>query len=215
MADHSEYFAKVAKAVEDSDKAMCLQLLDEGSDIDPLEILEQGLGKGIRKVGDDFGEQIIFLPELIGAADVMKSGVAVLDARIKASGKARESMGTIVIGTVKGDIHDIGKSVVASMLQASGYDVIDLGIDVDDEAFVQAAIDNNANCVAMSSLLTLNIDYMGTVVESLKDKGLRGKVKIIVGGAPVTQEFADEIGADAFGWDANDAVKKMQVLLAK
>jgi trimethylamine corrinoid protein len=119
MADHSEYFARVAKAVEDSDKEGCLRLLEEGADVDPLQIMEQGLGKGIRKVGDDFGAEIVFLPELIGAADVMKAGVAVLDARIKASGMARESQGTIVIGTVKGDIHDIGKSVVASMLQAN------------------------------------------------------------------------------------------------
>ena len=214
MADHSEYFAKVAQAVENSDKEGCLRLLEEGSDIDPLEILEQGLGKGIKKVGEDFGAEIIFLPELIGAADVMKAGVAVLDERIKASGKARESQGTIVIGTVKGDIHDIGKSVVASMLQANGYDVIDLGIDVDDEAFVKATTENDAACVAMSSLLTLNIDYMAVVVQKLKDVGLREKVKIIVGGAPVTQEFADEIGADAFGWDASDAVKKVGSLLA-
>jgi corrinoid protein of di/trimethylamine methyltransferase len=215
MADHSDYFAKVAKAVEDSDKEGCLRLLEEGKDIDPLEILERGLGKGIRKVGDDFGAEIVFLPELIGAADVMKAGVAVLDARIKASGMARQSQGTIVIGTVKGDIHDIGKSVVGSMLQANGYDVIDLGIDVDDETFVAATIENDADCVALSSLLTLNIEYMGVVVEKLKEKGLRDTVKVIVGGAPVTQEFADEIGADAFGWDATDAVKKMQFLLGK
>jgi len=213
MADHSEYFAKVAQAVENSDKEGCLRLLDEGGDIDPLDILEQGLGRGIRKVGDDFGAEIVFLPELIGAADVMKAGVAVLDARIKASGRARGSQGTIIIGTVKGDIHDIGKSVVGSMLQAHGYDVIDLGIDVDDEAFIAAAIENDADCIGMSSLLTLNIDYMGVVVDKLEDKGLRNKVKVIVGGAPVTQEFADEIGADAFGWDASDAVKKMQQLL--
>jgi corrinoid protein of di/trimethylamine methyltransferase len=213
MVDRSEYFAMIAQAVEDSDKEGCLRLLEEGADIDPLEILEQGLGKGIRKVGDDFGAEIVFLPELIGAADVMKAGVAVLDARIKASGKVRESKGKIVIGTVKGDIHDIGKSVVGSMLQANGYDVVDLGTDVDDEAFIGAAVENDADCVAMSSLLTLNIEYMGVVVEKLKEKGLRDKVKVIVGGAPVTQEFADEIGADAFGWDASDAVKKMRVLI--
>jgi corrinoid protein of di/trimethylamine methyltransferase len=213
MADHSEYFARVAQAVVDSDKETCLRLLDEGSDIDPLDILEQGLGKGIKRVGEDFGAERVFLPELIGAADVMKAGVAVLDARIKASGMTRESQGTIVIGTVKGDIHDIGKSVVASMLQANGYDVIDLGIDVDDEAFIKATLESNADCVAMSSLLTLNIDYMGVVVERLEAEGLRDKVRVIVGGAPVTQEFADEIGADAFGWDAADAVKKMRVLI--
>ena len=215
MADHSEYFAQVAQSVVECKKEVCLRLLEEGRDIDPLEILEQGLGKGIRQIGDEFGRGVIFLPELIGAADVMKAGVAVLDERVKASGKARTSQGKIVIGTVKGDIHDIGKSVVASMLQANGYDVVDLGIDVDVAAFVKAAVEHQADCVAMSSLLTFNIDYMGVVVQKLKDEGLRDRVKIIVGGAPVTQEFADEIGADAFGWDASDAVRKMGTLIAR
>jgi methylmalonyl-CoA mutase cobalamin-binding domain/chain len=145
----------------------------------------------------------------------MKAGVAVLDGRIKASGNVRKSQGKIVIGTVKGDIHDIGKSVVASMLQASGYDVVDLGIDVEDAAFVKAVEEHEADCVGMSSLLTLNIDYMGVVIQKLKDASTRSQVKVIVGGAPVTQEFADEIGADAFGYDASDAVKKMKTLLGK
>lgn len=213
MSVNAEYFDKVAQTVVDCDKEACLRLLAEASDVDPLEVLEKGLGKGIRQIGDDFGSGKVFLPELIGAADVMKAGVAVLDARIKASGLARQSRGRIVIGTIKGDIHDIGKSVVASMLQANGYDVVDLGIDVDESAFVAAAQEHDADIVGMSSLLTLNIDYMGVVVEKLKESGLRDKVKVIVGGAPVTQEFADEIGADAFGWDASDAVKKVGTLL--
>jgi corrinoid protein of di/trimethylamine methyltransferase len=215
MAVNPEYFDKVAQTVVDCDKEACLRLLDEGADADPLEVLEKGLGKGIRQIGDDFGSGRVFLPELIGAADVMKAGVAVLDARIKASGRDRKSQGKIVIGTVKGDIHDIGKSVVASMLQANGYDVTDLGIDVDDAAFIAAVKEQDADVVGMSSLLTLNIDYMGVVVDKLKDAGIRDKVKVIVGGAPVTQEFADEIGADAFGWDASDAVRKVGALLGK
>jgi len=151
MAERSDYFDRVAQTVVECDKDACLRLLKEGIDnmVDPLEILEKGLGKGIRQIGDDFGSQKVFLPELIGAADVMKAGVAVLDERIKASGKARESQGKIVMGTVKGDIHDIGKSVVASMLQANGYDVVDLGIDVEDEEFVKAAQEHKADCVGM------------------------------------------------------------------
>lgn len=215
MAEQSDYFDRVAQTVVECDKDACLRLLEEGIDIDPLEILEKGLGKGIKEIGDDFGSGKVFLPELIGAADVMKAGVAVLDERITALGKARESQGKIVIGTVKGDIHDIGKSVVASMLQANGYDVVDLGIDVEDAAFVKAAQEHKADCVGMSSLLTLNIEYMGVVVQKLKDAGMRDQVKVIVGGAPVTQEFADEIGADAFGYDASDAVKKVRALLGK
>ena len=215
MTEHSDYFDSVAQTVIDCDKDACLRLLEDGADIDPLETLENGLGKGIRQIGDDFGSGKVFLPELIGAADVMKAGVAVLDARIKASGRDRVSQGKVVIGTVKGDIHDIGKSVVASMLQANGYDVIDLGIDVDDAEFVKVAREEKVDCVGLSSLLTLQIENMGVVVRKLKEAGIRDQVKVIVGGAPVTQEFADEIGADAVGYDAADAVKKMKTLLGK
>ncbi len=215
LQEKADYFDKVAQAVVDCDKDACLRLLEEGAGIDPLETLERGLGKGIRQIGDDCGTGKVFLPELIGAADVMKAGVAVLDARIKASGKTRVSQGKVVIGTVKGDIHDIGKSVVASMLQANGYDVVDLGIDVDDAEFVSAAQEQSADCVGLSSLLTLQIENMGVVIQRLEDAGIRDQVKVIVGGAPVTQEFADEIGADAVGYDAADAVKKMKALLGR
>lgn len=210
-----DYFDKLAQTIVDCDKEACVRLVKEGLDkgVDPLEVISQGLSKGIKKVGDDFGAEWCFLPELIGAADAMKEGVAILDENIKASGKTRKSLGRIVIGTVKGDIHDIGKSVVAAVLQANGYDVVDLGIDVPEDKFIQAAKENQADCVAMSSLLTLTIQQMGIVIRKLKEVGLRDKVKVIVGGAPVTQEFADEIGADAYGHDASDAVHKMGILL--
>ncbi|NIO04891.1 MAG: cobalamin-binding protein [Proteobacteria bacterium] len=211
----SEYFDRLAKTVVDCDKNECIRLINEGlaKGMDPLEAIEKGLGKGIIKVGDDFGEGSCFLPELIGAADVMKEGVAILDEKIRAEGKTRRSLGKVVIGTVKGDIHDIGKSVVAAVLQANGYDVVDLGIDVEADRFVKAVTEHNADCVGMSSLLTLAIQQMGTVIEHLRQAKLRDKVKVMVGGAPVTQEFADEIGADAFGYDAADAVRKMETLL--
>ena len=171
------------------------------------------MAKGITKVGDDFGEGAVFLPELIMAADVMKQGAAILDERIKASGSKRKSLGKIVIGTIKGDIHDIGKSVVASVLQANGYDVVDIGIDVEIETFIKAVKENNADCLGMSTLLTLPLQVMGEVIDKMKEEGLRDRVKVIVGGCPVTEEFADEIGADAVGFDAADAVKKVGVLL--
>ena len=212
-----EYFDKVAQTIVDCDKEACVRLVKEGLDkgADPLEILNKGLGKGIKKVGDDFGAGWCFLPELVGEADAMKEGVAILDVKIKASGKTRESLGRIVIGTVKGDIHDIGKSVVAAVLQANGYDVMDLGIDVETERFLKAVSSYDANCVAMSSLLTLTIQEMGNVIQKLREAGLRDKVKVIVGGAPVTQEFANEIGADAYGHDAADGVNKMAILLGR
>lgn len=209
------YFEELAHTVVDGEKEACIRLVREGlaHGVDPIEAIEKGLGKGITQVGDDFGAGRCFLPELIMAADVMQAGAAILDEKIKAEGKSRQSLGRVVIGTVKGDIHDIGKSVVASVLQANGYDVVDLGIDLDEEAFVDAVREHEADCLGMSSLLTLTIQVMGTVIERLEAEGLRDRVKVIVGGCPVTQEFADEIGADAVGFDAADAVKKLDGLL--
>jgi len=212
-----DFFDKVARTVVECDRDACVRLIEDGltKKVEPMDILEKGLNKGIQQIGSDFGSGVCFLPELIGAADVMKAGVAILDARIKKEGKSRKSLGKIVIGTVKGDIHDIGKSVVAAVLQANGYDVVDLGVDVENSRFVNAAREQNADCVAMSSLLTVTIQNMRAIIEELKEAGMRNKVKVIVGGAPVTQEFADAIGADAFGHDAADAVSKMRTLLAR
>ena len=210
-----KYFDKLAQTIIDGTKAECVRLIEEGlaNGMDPLDAVEKGLSKGITKVGDDFGAGIFFLPELIQAANAMKEGVAILDEKIKASGKERKSLGKIVIGTVKGDIHDIGKSVVSAVLQANGYDVVDIGIDVPENQFIQAVRDNNADVLGMSTLLTLPLEEMGKVIEKMKEEGLRDKVKIIVGGCPVTQEFADEIDADAVGFDAQDAVVKVNRLL--
>ncbi len=210
-----KYFDKLAQTIIDGTKAECVRLIEEGlaNGMDPLDAVEKGLSKGITKVGDDFGAGIFFLPELIQAANAMKEGVAILDEKIKASGKERKSLGKIVIGTVKGDIHDIGKSVVSAVLQANGYDVVDIGIDVPEDQFIKAVKDNNADVLGMSTLLTLPLEEMGKVIEKMKEEGLRDKVKIIVGGCPVTQEFADEIDADAVGFDAQDAVVKVNRLL--
>lgn len=210
-----KYFEKLAQTIIDGTKAECVRLIEEGlaNGMDPLDAVEKGLSKGITKVGDDFGAGIFFLPELIQAANAMKEGVAILDEKIKASGKERKSLGKIVLGTVKGDIHDIGKSVVSAVLQANGYDVVDIGIDVPENQFIQAVRDNNADVLGMSTLLTLPLEEMGKVIKKMKEEGLRDKVKIIVGGCPVTQEYADEIDADAVGFDAQDAVVKVNRLL--
>ena len=210
-----KYFDELAQAIIDGEEEDCLRVINEGlaNGMDPLDAVEKGLAKGINKVGDDFAEEIVFLPELIMAADVMKAGMKILDEKIKASGKERKSLGRIVLGTVKGDIHDIGKSVVGAVLQANGFDVIDLGIDVEEDTYIQAVIENDADCLGMSTLLTLPLMTMGVVIKKMEEKGLRRNVKVIVGGCPVTQEFADEIGADAVGFDAKDAVIKVKRLL--
>jgi corrinoid protein of di/trimethylamine methyltransferase len=210
-----EFFARIGDTVIDGDDEECVRLIRQGLEngMDPLEGVEKGLVPGIRQVGDDFGAGVVFLPELTMAANVMKAGVAILDERIKASGATRVSSGKVVIGTVKGDLHDIGKSLVGALLQASGYDVVDLGVDVDNDTFIAAATENAADVLGMSSLLTLPLLQMGKVIEKLDQAGMRDRLKVIVGGCPITQEFADEIGADAVGFDAQDAVVKVDRLL--
>jgi len=210
-----EYFDKLAQAVVDGEVDAAVQLVNDGlgKGVDPIDAIEKGLARGIMKVGEDFGAGEVFLPELIMAADVMKKTTSILDEKIKASGTTRTTLGKIVMGTVKGDIHDIGKSVVASVLQANGYDVEDIGIDVAVEGFIESVKQNAADVLGMSTLLTLPLEVMGEVIATMKEAGLRDKVKVIVGGCPVTQEFAEEIGADAVGFDAADAVKKVGKLL--
>jgi len=209
------YFDKLAQTVIDGEVEECIELVKEGLEkgVDPIEAIEKGLARGIMKVGDDFGAGVVFLPELIMAADVMKQGTRILDEKIRAAGTARRTLGSIVIGTVKGDIHDIGKSVVAAVLQANGFDVADIGIDVPVDGFLKAVRDQGADVLGMSTLLTLPLQVMGEVIGRMKEEGLRDRVRVMVGGCPVTQEFAEEIGADAVGFDAADAVKKAKSLL--
>jgi len=210
-----EYFDNLAQAVVDGEADVAVQLVNDGlgKGVDPIDAIERGLARGIMKVGEDFGAGEVFLPELIMAADVMKKATSILDEKIKASGTPRTTLGKMVIGTVKGDIHDIGKSVVASVLQANGYDVEDIGIDVAVDSFIRSVKQNAADVLGMSTLLTLPLEVMGEVIAAMKEAGLRDKVKVIVGGCPVTQEFSEEIGADAVGFDAADAVRKVGKLL--
>ncbi len=209
------FFDQLADTIIDGDDEECVRLIGEGlkNGLDPLEGVEKGLVPGIKQVGEDFGAGVIFLPELTMAAKAMKAGVAILDERIKTSGVTRKSSGRVVIGTVKGDIHDIGKSLVAALLQANGYDVVDLGVNVDNDRFIEAVTESGADVLGMSSLLTLPLLQMGKVIEKLDERGMRDRVKVVVGGSPITQPFADEIGADAVGFDAQDAVVKVDGLL--
>ncbi len=209
------YFDKLAQTVIDGEAEECIQLVEEGLEkgVDPVDAIEKGLARGIMQVGDDFGAGVVFLPELIMAADVMKQGTEILDREIQTAGTERKTFGRVVIGTVKGDIHDIGKSVVAAILQANGFDVADIGIDVAVDSFIGAIRENEADVLGMSTLLTLPLQVMGEVMQKMDQEGLRKDVKVMVGGCPVTQEFADEIGADAVGFDAADAVKKARKLM--
>ncbi len=195
----------------DAVRSLAQQALDAGTD--PLQAINEGLIPGIAEVGLRFERHEFFLPELIMAADAMKKGMAVLEAVIAARGGKREALATVVLGTVKGDIHDIGKSIVGAMLGAHGFDVRDLGVDVPADRLIGEVEKAGAQVLAMSSLLPTTMPYMEHVIDELAKRGLRDKVKVIVGGAPVTPAYAKQIGADAYGDDAVSAVRVVRGLL--
>ena len=182
-------------------KELVQQAVDEG--IPAKDVLEQGLLSGMSVVGEKFKNNEVFVPEVLIAARAMNAGVAILKPYLTEAGV--EAKGTAVIGTVKGDLHDIGKNLVKMMLEGRGLNVIDLGVDVEPERFVQAAIDNEADIICCSALLTTTMGEMKHVVEAAAAKGIRDKVKIMIGGAPVTQRFCDSIGADCYTADAASA----------
>ena len=182
-------------------KELVQQAVDEG--IPAKDVLEQGLLSGMSVVGEKFKNNEVFVPEVLIAARAMNAGVAILKPYLTEAGV--EAKGTAVIGTVKGDLHDISKNLVKMMLEGRGLNVIDLGVDVEPERFVQAAIDNEADIICCSALLTTTMGEMKHVVEAAAAKGIRDKVKIMIGGAPVTQSFCDSIGADCYTADAASA----------
>jgi corrinoid protein of di/trimethylamine methyltransferase len=179
------------------------QALDEG--LDPLACITEGLTKGIQKVGDLFASGDYFLPELIIGANAMKRALEILEPALIGDQK-REVVGTVVIGTVEGDLHEIGKTLVGIMLAANGFKVIDLGVDKSSAEFVEAVKKENATMVGASALLTTTMLQQEKLIEALKEAGLRDKVKVMVGGAPVTESFAKQIGADGYAEDAISAV---------
>lgn len=183
--------------------------LDHGTDI--MTILDEGLIAAMDEVGKRYSQGVFFVPEMLMAAEAMKRGVAVL--RPHLAGTGARPKGIIVIGTVKGDEHDIGKNLVAMMLECAGFKVIDLGVDVDAGKFLTAARKNNADIVAMSALLTTTMSAMEAIISKLKIGG--SNLKTMVGGAPVTQPFADKIGADGYSSDAPGAVTVARELVAK
>jgi corrinoid protein of di/trimethylamine methyltransferase len=182
--------------------------------IDPIEALD-ALTAGIRAVGDAFGKGEIFLPELVAAADAMQSAVPLIEGELRRRGVKRESLGTVVIGTVYGDIHNIGKSMVSTLMTAEGFTVHDLGINVTAGEFVKGVNDYNADILAMSALLTTTAPEQAKVINALNQSGLRHKVKIMVGGAAITADFASSIGADGYDPTAPGAVRLAKRLLRK
>lgn len=183
--------------------------INEG--IEPEVVLSEGLIKGMDEVGELFRNNEIYVPEVLISVRAMKAGLAIIKPLLAA--KDFKPVGVVVIGTVKDDLHDIGKNLVAMMLEGAGFQIVDAGVNVDAETFIKLAKENNAKIICMSALLTTTMAYMKTVVEEVTAAGIRDQVKIMVGGAPLSQKFADEIGADAYTEDAASAAKRALELI--
>lgn len=194
------------QSIVEADEDMAMEALEnaEAEGIDLVELLSNGYSAGMKELGDLFGMGEIFLPELIFATEVMKTVSAEIEGKMDMS--EVKSAGTLVIGTVEGDVHDIGKGIVASLVKTNGVEVIDLGREVPAQNFVDAAIEHNAEFVGSSALLTTTMTVQKDIEEALKAAGIRDKVKTMVGGAPVTNRWAEKIGADAYCEDASDTV---------
>ena len=179
----------------------------------PYKTLTEGLVEGMRIVGIDFRDGILFVPEVLLAANAMKSGMAILRPLLIATGAPR--LGKMIIGTVKGDIHDIGKNLVAMMMEGAGFDVINLGINNPVENYLKAAEEHQPDIIGMSALLTTTMPYMKVVIDTMKEKGIRDDYIVLVGGAPLNEEFAKAVGADAYCRDAAVAVETAKALIAR
>lgn len=203
---------EIAETLRNGDDDRVAELTQKAIDdgVPVGEILDNGLIAGMGVVGVLFRNHEIFLPDVLLAARAMQRGVDLL--RPLLVGKEIPNIGTVVIGTAQGDLHDIGKNLVAIMLKGAGFEVIDLGNDVPAERFVDTAVDSGAVVIGMSALLTTTMSSMKGVVDLLRERGLTGKIRTIVGGAPITKDFADEIGADAYGYDAANAVDRVKAL---
>jgi corrinoid protein of di/trimethylamine methyltransferase len=195
----------------ESARELATQALEAGNA--PLEAIDQALSPGMQIVGDKYECGDYFIPDLVMAAEAMKAAMEVLEPELMARQEQRQVAGTVVIGTVEGDIHEIGKSLVATMLNAAGFEVHDLGVDVPASRFVEQVRTTEANIVGLSALLTTTMRNQEVVIEALKEAGLRERVKVVVGGAPASPEWAETIGADGYAENANEAVGVVRQLL--
>ena len=207
------YLGIISQAVETGDDKQVSKIVKEAltSSVPPMDILERGLVPGIQALGKLFREGQAYLPEILISTRAMDRGVEELKPYL--AGADIYDKGTVVLGSVEGDIHDIGKNLVRLMLQSNGFNVIDLGVDVSADFFVNAAREHSADIVGMSALLTITMTYMPKVVEALEQAGLRNKVKIMIGGAPITRQFADSISVEGFAEDCASAVDEAKRLM--
>ena len=211
----TEMFQKMSQSIidGDSDAAVVLAKQAVESGINPLEAIAKGFVVGVNQVGASFASGQAFLPELVMAGEAMKAAVSTLEPEMAKRGMERQMLGKVVLATVEGDIHEIGKSLVGTMLSASGFQVYDLGVDVPAAKIITKAREVNPHIVALSALLTTTMVKQREVIEALEKEGLRSKVKVMVGGAPVTREWVKNIGADGYSEDAIGAVAEAKRLV--
>lgn len=195
------------------ENASALAQLALAQGLPPVEIIDNGFVPGMAAVGEQFAKHTMFLPDMLAAAEAMKAAMGVLEPELKRQGAERPTAGIVVLGTTKGDIHEIGKTLVGTLLTANGFKVHDLGVDVSPERFASYAAEVSADIVGVSALLTTTMRGQKSVVEAMTRAGIRSSVKVIVGGAPVTRQWAQEIGADGYAKDAMSAVALVRSLL--
>lgn len=207
---YAELCAEVVNGDVDKVKELTKKLIDDGKD--PLDVMNQGLIAGMEVVGPRFKNGEMFVPEVLMCAKAMGTGIDIVKETLVDT--EIPTIGTIIIGTVKGDLHDIGKNLVAMMMESAGFKVVNMGVDISEEKFVEAVKEHEPDILALSALLTTTMANMQSVIEALKEEGLRDNVKIIIGGAPISQAFADDIEADGFAPDAASATDLCKKLLA-
>ncbi|MDI3486842.1 MAG: trimethylamine corrinoid protein [Methanolobus sp.] len=216
MVTKEEIIAKSKKAIMEFDYEMAEEVAEEAlaEGINPAELIEEGFTVAMTEVGAKFGAGELFLPHVIAAADAMQAAIDILTPELEKMSAETKSIGTVVIGTIEGDIHTIGKDIVATMLKISGFKVIDLGRDVPIKAYVEKVKETKANVVASSALMTTTMVSQIQIEKQLAEAGVRNDVKTMVGGAPVTQEWANKIGADIYAENAADVVSKLTAMFA-
>ena len=215
--DKNTIFKNLETAVVDGDEDKAKENATEAlkAKIDPLEVVEQGLSRGLAVVGDRFEKGEAYLPELVMAGDTFNAAMEILKPEMEAQKKEITKAGTVLLGTVKGDVHEIGKNIVATVLETHGFTVVDLGADVSILSFVEQAEKVRADVIALSSLMTNTMPEQRNVIETLKQRNVRDKYAVIVGGGPVTADWANEIGADGYGQTAMDAVSLVRKLMSQ
>jgi trimethylamine corrinoid protein len=211
-----DIFEEMELAIIDGDEELCASLaqkaIDEG--LDPAEAIDKGFAKGMRVLGDRFESGECFLPELLTAEDAMNAAMEILQPKIEESQAHKEKRGKIVIGTIQGDVHDIGKNIVKLFMSVAGFEVIDVGRDVPVRTFIQTAQKEKADIIAASALMTTTMVYMPELIKQLKELGIRDQFKVMVGGAPVIKSWAMEVGSDGYGLTAKEAVQNALELMA-